>query len=92
VIPRARGGENDLNNLALACPSCNLHKADRISAPTGSSGEAVVLFNPRSDDLNQHFEWHDDALVGKSEIGRATFTARLVGVYRLIFDLASRPS
>jgi hypothetical protein len=49
-----------------------LHKADRISASTGSSGEAVALFNPRLHDWAQHFEWDDYTLVGKSEIGRAT--------------------
>ena len=75
VIPRALGGASDLSNLALACPSCNLHKADRISASTGSSGKAVALFNPRLHDWAQHFEWDDYTLVGKSEIGRATIQA-----------------
>lgn len=75
VIPRTLGGASELNNVALACPSCNLHKADRISVPTGLSDEVVALFNPRLDSWNQHFEWGDYILVGKSQIGRATILA-----------------
>ena len=75
VIPRALGGASDASNLALACPSCNLHKADRISAPTGSSGEVVAFFNPRLDVWGHHFEWDDYSVAGKSEIGRATIQA-----------------
>lgn len=29
AVPRSAGGTDELDNLALACPSCNLHKADR---------------------------------------------------------------
>ena len=25
IIPRSKGGADELANLALACPSCNLH-------------------------------------------------------------------
>src|SRR5262245_16462802 len=32
VVPRARGGGDDLANLAYVCPSCNLHKSDRVEA------------------------------------------------------------
>jgi hypothetical protein len=75
VIPHALGGGSDLSKLALACPSCNLHKADRIFFSTASSGEVVALFNPRLHDWAQHFEWDDYTLVGRSEIGRATIQA-----------------
>jgi 5-methylcytosine-specific restriction endonuclease McrA len=29
IMPRARGGLTQLDNLAWACPSCNLHKSNR---------------------------------------------------------------
>ncbi|MGO9270631.1 MAG: HNH endonuclease [Terriglobia bacterium] len=32
VIPLCKGGRSDLENLALACPGYNLHKAGRITA------------------------------------------------------------
>ena len=31
IIPQCKGGVSDLENLALACPGCNLHKAGRIT-------------------------------------------------------------
>ena len=45
VVPRVKGGQSDSSNLALACPSCNLHKADRISSQPSSSITAVAFFN-----------------------------------------------
>lgn len=32
MIPIARGGSNDPENLALACPGCNLSKGARTAA------------------------------------------------------------
>lgn len=75
VIPRVRGGVSDSSNLALACPSCNLHKADRVSSQTNASTVAVVFFNPRSDVWAEHFEWDDYTLIGKTEVGRVTIQA-----------------
>ena len=75
VVPRAMGGLSDSSNLALACPSCNLHKGDRISVKSSVNGDVIQLFNPRLDDWNNHFEWDDYTLVSKSEIGRVTIQA-----------------
>ncbi len=30
VVPIARGGRNDISNIVLACPTCNLHKHDKL--------------------------------------------------------------
>jgi HNH endonuclease len=56
VVPRSRGGQTAMSNLALSCPGCNLAKADRTTG-TDRSGAVQALFNPR------HFEpwwlgWH----------------------------------
>lgn len=75
VTPRVQGGANDSRNLALACPSCNLHKADRTSGPNSSIGGVVPFFNPRLQAWNDHFEWNEYTLVAKSEIGRVTILA-----------------
>lgn len=32
VIPIARGGSNDIGNLCIACPSCNLKKGARLAS------------------------------------------------------------
>ena len=69
IIPRVLGGSSELGNLALACPGCNLHKADRTSGSNPSNGEVIPFFNPRLDD------WDDYILIAKTEIGRVTIQA-----------------
>jgi 5-methylcytosine-specific restriction endonuclease McrA len=31
IIPRIHGGSDDINNLALACIDCNLHKGPNLA-------------------------------------------------------------
>jgi len=72
VIPRVRGGTSELGNLALACPSCNLHKADRVNSDPDHAPEAIALFHPRTDVWSDHFEWDEYQLVAKSDVGQLT--------------------
>ncbi len=72
IIPRSRGGVSELDNLAWACPGCNLRKSDRTEATDPSLGNTVALFHPRSHDWATHFEWDEYSLVGRTPIGRAT--------------------
>lgn len=72
VIPRSRGGSSEPQNLALACPGCNLHKADRLSATDPNTGGDTPLFHPRTDSWDVHFAWEGHRLVGKTPTGRAT--------------------
>ena len=72
VIPRVRGGPSELDNLALACPSCNLHKADRVSSALDQNSPAVALFHPRTDLWGDHFDWDDYQLIGKTDVGLLT--------------------
>src|SRR5215469_4698136 len=46
IIPQSKGGHSVLEDLALACPGCNLHKADRTTAVDPATGEQVPLFHP----------------------------------------------
>jgi hypothetical protein len=75
VIPRSRGGSSDLDNLAWACPSCNLHKADRVEGADPETLKVTSLFNPRHDRWTDHFEWRDFEIVGLTPTGRVTATA-----------------
>lgn len=34
ILPRAAGGRTELDNLALACSTCNRHKPHTVSART----------------------------------------------------------
>ena len=77
IVPEAHGGTNDEDNLWLACPMCNSHKADRQEAVDPESMATVGLFNPRADSWGEHFEWIEEGTVirGKTPKGRATVVA-----------------
>ncbi len=75
IIPRCLGGESELFNLALACPGCNLHKADRLKAHDPKTGKMVALFSPRLDNWEDHFHFDGYLLEGVTPTGRATVQA-----------------
>lgn len=75
VVPSFAGGSDELDNLAWACPSCNLHKANRTEVGSSGTSEPIPLFDPRTDRWSDHFEWDDYSLAGKSDIGWATIAA-----------------
>lgn len=73
VVPLTRQGVTDLSNLALACPHCNAHKWAHVDGSDSETGTFVALFNPRTQNWNDHLEWSTaDERVGKSAAGRAT--------------------
>ena len=47
ILPRSAGGTDALDNLALACESCNSYKSDATSAMDEEEGRDVPLFDPR---------------------------------------------
>jgi hypothetical protein len=74
IIPRAKGGDDALDNLCYACNDCNSFKAAAVTGMDAETGEAVRLFNPRIDEWSAHFKWGDDlkVLIGLTAVGRAT--------------------
>jgi hypothetical protein len=75
VIPRGKGGPSDLENLPLACPGCNLHKASKITAIDPATGEDVPLFHPIRQRWPQHFRFTGYRIEGLTAVGRATVEA-----------------
>jgi len=75
IVPASRGGPTTLDNLAWCCPSCNLHKSDRTHAIDPDTDQPAALFHPRQDDWNEHFDWFEYGLTGRTATGRATITA-----------------
>lgn len=77
IIPLARGGSNEEENLWLACPICNRYKGDKIEAVDLETGQTVLLFNPRTMSWKEHFRWSEDGLkiIGLTATGRATVGA-----------------
>jgi hypothetical protein len=84
IIPRSRGGSSQLDNLALSCPSCNLHKSNRVEVPSPDGGEQMPLFQPRTDDWRDHFCYDGDYMTGLTPVGRATVEALLLNDDRKI--------
>src|SRR5260370_40175444 len=72
IVPSSRGGPTELTNLALACPSCNLRKSDRLECTDPKSGKTGPLFHPRRHLWRNHFQWRRYKVIGRTGIGRAT--------------------
>jgi hypothetical protein len=74
VIPQAERGATTYENLALACSVCNAGKLDQTGATDPDTGRRVKLFNPRSQQWAEHFQWSEDhgTVIGRTPTGRAT--------------------
>jgi hypothetical protein len=72
VTPRQHGGGDEAENLALACPNCNLVKGPNLTAIEPQTREVVRLFDPRRDKWTEHFSYDGARVVGKTPVGRAT--------------------
>lgn len=75
INPQSAGGPDTPDNLALACPRCNLTKSDRLTAPDPETGNEVPLFHPRVDHWEDHFAWDGYRVVGRTPVGRALVAA-----------------
>jgi hypothetical protein len=72
IIARQHGGSDDPNNLAFSCHHCNLHKGPNLTGIDPASGQVVLLFNPRLDHWDDHFDRQGIAIVGRTPVGRTT--------------------
>jgi len=72
IIPRIHGGNDDMDNLALACIDCNLHKGTNLTGIDPETNEITQLFHPRRQSWADHFEWQGIYLAGKTATGRTT--------------------
>ena len=99
VIPEAKDGTDDLDNLASACGGCNGHKYIKTHAIDPFDNQLVPLYHPRLMNWHTHFIWSDDYLeiIGITAIGRATVNALhlnrsgVVNVRRLLLLEGSHP-
>lgn len=77
IIAQKHGGATEAGNLALACFPCNRAKRTDIASVDPQSNTITRLFNPRSDDWDDHFRAHASGRIEPlSAIARAT--ARLL--------------
>jgi hypothetical protein len=72
VIARQHKGPTQVDNLAVACASCNRFKGPNLSGIDPSSQQVVQLFHPRRDRWSEHFRASGPMIVGITPTGRAT--------------------
>lgn len=77
IVPIARGGLSDEDNLWLSCRRCNQYKGTQVEAVDPETGVLVTLFNPRHQVWREHFTWSGDgtSIIGLTPCGRATVIA-----------------
>lgn len=71
IIAVQHGGKTTLENLAYACFDCNHIKGSNIASRDPITGELTPLFNPRTDQWLEHFQWHGAVIEPLTPIGRA---------------------
>lgn len=72
IIPKIHGGSDHIDNLALACIDCNLHKGTNLTGIDPETSEITQLFHPRRQVWEDHFEWQGIYLAGQTAAGRTT--------------------
>jgi 5-methylcytosine-specific restriction endonuclease McrA len=72
IRPLKHGGSDDESNLCLACIDCNLHKGSNLTGVDPNTELVTLLFHPRTQRWNEHFQWDGIHLVGLTDVGRAT--------------------
>jgi 5-methylcytosine-specific restriction endonuclease McrA len=77
IIPRAKGGVSNEDNLCLACSRCNGRKRDQTRARDPATGRWARLFHPRYQRWTRHFQWSNPGtrIMGRTACGRATVEA-----------------
>jgi len=74
VVAKQHGGDDSIENLALACPHCNLHKGPNVAGIDPKSNDLTPLFHPRRQRWDDHFvvDAVEFAIVGRTAVGRVT--------------------
>jgi len=77
ILPEAAGGQAVLENLCVACHSCNEFKGAQVEAQDPLTDERMPLFHPHQQRWREHFCWSEDGskIVGLTPTGRATVAA-----------------
>jgi hypothetical protein len=72
IIASQHLGPTTIENLALSCRFCNRHTGPNIVGIDRESGSPALLYNPRLDRWDQHFQLVGDQIIGISATGRVT--------------------
>jgi len=74
VIPKSVGGQDKVENLALACRRCNERRYNFVAGFDQETQAVVALFNPRQQLWSEHFIWSANGKIinGITATGRST--------------------
>ncbi len=72
IVAMKHGGQTVFENLALACLACNRHKGSDLTTIDPTTQEITPLFHPRHHTWIEHSVLEHSAIVGITQIGRAT--------------------
>jgi 5-methylcytosine-specific restriction endonuclease McrA len=77
LLPIAKGGTDEEENLWLACRDCNSFKSSKVYVFDDETNRQVKLFNPRTQNWRKHFRFSENkiTIIGKTACGRATIVA-----------------
>jgi hypothetical protein len=71
IIAEQHGGLTELGNLAYTCFECNRRKGPNLTSIDPQTNEISILFNPRTQQWNDHFQLNaDGTLSGHTAAGR----------------------
>jgi hypothetical protein len=87
IIAEKHGGRTVSDNLCFSCFWCNSHKGSDISSIDWQNDEQLSwLFNPRTQNWNDHFRLGDGRIVGLTPEGRVTVFLFQLNVPTLVLE------
>lgn len=87
IIPYSADGPTSLDNLCLACSSCNNRKGIRQHAVDPLTNQVVPLFHPVKQEWDDHFSWSESKtnIIGQTPSGRATIELLRMNRPQIVF-------
>lgn len=86
IISRQHGGTDRLSNLAFACSWCNWKKGPNIATVLFEEGDLLPLFNPRTQNWNDHFFVEEGVILGRTDIANGTIRLLELNTTELILE------
>ena len=72
IIATKHGGQSTAGTLALACFDCNRFKGSDIASIDHDSGELTRLFDPRTQEWDEHFSVDGGVIKPRTASGRVS--------------------
>ena len=82
IVAKQHGGDDDPDNLCLACDRCNAYKGPNLAAIDPLTDRVAELFHPRRHSWQEHFAFSGPTIIGLTPIGRATVRLLNMNDYR----------